>query len=195
MVTGAHVCVPSLTSLTNTKSWMVTLPTMITGLTNEHKGIGLGYMTHSTPARVPARRARCSDGVLRNVVFWTIAIHKLRFMQLVYNTSGCSSQGFSWSPSDRYLNRSKLASTRLCNNHITQASLLQALHRTVKDGSLPMPASVLWSAHLLPCRRSEWTLDLRASSYKKISKFLQVLQRCIYSSCNLLLAGFNCAVM
>ena len=32
--------------------------------------------------------------------------------------SGCSSQGFSWSPSNRYLNRSKLASTRLCNNHI-----------------------------------------------------------------------------
>ena len=38
------------------------------------------------------------------------------FMQLVYDTSGCSSQGFSWSPSNRYLNRSKLASTRLCNN-------------------------------------------------------------------------------
>ena len=34
-----------------------------------------------------------------------------------YDTSGCSSQGLSWSPSNRYLNRSKLASTRLCNNH------------------------------------------------------------------------------
>ena len=30
-------------------------------------------------------------------------------MQLVYDTSGCSSQGFSWSPSNRYLNRAKLA--------------------------------------------------------------------------------------
>ena len=39
-------------------------------------------------------------------------------MQLVYDTSGCSSQGLSWSRSNRYLNRSKLASTRLCNNHI-----------------------------------------------------------------------------
>ena len=31
-----------------------------------------------------------------------------------------SSQGFSWSPSNRYLNRTKLelAATRLCNNHI-----------------------------------------------------------------------------
>ena len=35
-----------------------------------------------------------------------------------YDTSGCNSQGFSWSPSNRFLNRSKLASTRLCNNHI-----------------------------------------------------------------------------
>ena len=35
-----------------------------------------------------------------------------------HGPSGCSSQGFSWSPSNRYLNRSKLASTRLCNNHI-----------------------------------------------------------------------------
>ena len=33
-----------------------------------------------------------------------------------YDTSGCSSQGFSWLPSNRYLNRSKLASTRLCSN-------------------------------------------------------------------------------
>ena len=48
--------------------------------------------------------------------------NKLRFMQLVYDTSGCSSQGLSWSPSNRYLNRSKLASTRLCNNHIFIAS-------------------------------------------------------------------------
>ena len=39
-------------------------------------------------------------------------------MLLVYDTSGCSSQGFSWSPSNRYLDRSKLASTRLCNSHI-----------------------------------------------------------------------------
>ena len=32
-------------------------------------------------------------------------------------TSGCSSQGSSWSRSNRHLNRSKLAPTRLCNNH------------------------------------------------------------------------------
>ena len=32
--------------------------------------------------------------------------------------SGCNFQGFSWSPSNGSLNRSKLASTRLCNNQI-----------------------------------------------------------------------------
>ena len=35
-----------------------------------------------------------------------------------------NSQGFSWSPSNTYLNRSKLASTRLCNNHIITMHLL-----------------------------------------------------------------------
>ena len=45
--------------------------------------------------------------------------NKLRFTERVYDTSGFSSQGFSWSPSNRYLNRSKLASTRLLNNHIS----------------------------------------------------------------------------
>ena len=39
-------------------------------------------------------------------------------LQHVHDTSGCSSQGFSWSPGNRYLNGSKLASTRLRNNHI-----------------------------------------------------------------------------
>ena len=37
-------------------------------------------------------------------------------MWLVYDTSGCSSQGISWLPTCRYLNRSTLASTRLCNS-------------------------------------------------------------------------------
>jgi len=45
-------------------------------------------------------------------------VNKMYDSELVYDTSRCSSQGFSWSPSNRYLNRSKLASTRLCNNHI-----------------------------------------------------------------------------
>ncbi|KAK6116717.1 hypothetical protein DH2020_049537 [Rehmannia glutinosa] len=51
--------------------------------------------------------------------------------------------------------------------------LLQALHTTVKDKDLPMPGSVLWSGHVLPCRPSGITLDIKKSSYKKLSKWLQ----------------------
>ncbi|KAL3641511.1 hypothetical protein CASFOL_016479 [Castilleja foliolosa] len=51
--------------------------------------------------------------------------------------------------------------------------LLQALHMTVKDKDLPMPGSVLWSGHVLPCRPSGVTLDIKKSSHKKLSKWLQ----------------------
>ncbi|XP_027360513.1 eukaryotic translation initiation factor 2D isoform X2 [Abrus precatorius] len=51
--------------------------------------------------------------------------------------------------------------------------LLQALHTTVKDKDLPMPGSTLWSNHVLPCRPSGITLDIKKSSYKKLSKWLQ----------------------
>ena len=44
--------------------------------------------------------------------------NNLKFNLLVYDTSGCNSQDISWLPSNRYLNRSKLTSTRLCSNHI-----------------------------------------------------------------------------
>ncbi|XP_057456977.1 uncharacterized protein LOC130747933 isoform X2 [Lotus japonicus] len=51
--------------------------------------------------------------------------------------------------------------------------LLQALHTTVKDKDLPLPGSTLWSNHVLPCRPSGMTLDIKKSSYKKLSKWLQ----------------------
>ncbi|KAK1324018.1 hypothetical protein QJS10_CPA02g00804 [Acorus calamus] len=51
--------------------------------------------------------------------------------------------------------------------------LLQALHTTVNDKDLPMPGSTLWSGHILPCRPSGVTLDIKKSSYKKLSKWLQ----------------------
>ncbi|CAJ1978197.1 unnamed protein product [Sphenostylis stenocarpa] len=51
--------------------------------------------------------------------------------------------------------------------------LLQALHTTVKDKDLPLPGSTLWSNHVLPCRPSGITLDIKKSSYKKLSKWLQ----------------------
>ncbi|KAL4302705.1 hypothetical protein GQ457_10G015770 [Hibiscus cannabinus] len=51
--------------------------------------------------------------------------------------------------------------------------LLQALHTTVKDKDLPIPGSTLWSNHVLPCRPSGITLDIKKSSHKKLSKWLQ----------------------
>ncbi|CAL0303466.1 unnamed protein product [Lupinus luteus] len=50
--------------------------------------------------------------------------------------------------------------------------LLQALHTTVKDKELPIPGSTLWSNHVLPCRPPGTTLDIKKSSYKKLSKWL-----------------------
>lgn len=51
--------------------------------------------------------------------------------------------------------------------------LLQALHTTVKEKELPMPGSTLWSNHILSCRPPGTTLDLKKSSHKKLSKWLQ----------------------
>lgn len=52
--------------------------------------------------------------------------------------------------------------------------LLQALHTTLKDKDLlPIPGSTLWSNHVLPCRPSGVTLDIKKSSYKKLAKWLQ----------------------
>ncbi|KAK1617564.1 hypothetical protein QYE76_023081 [Lolium multiflorum] len=51
--------------------------------------------------------------------------------------------------------------------------LLQAIHTNVKDKDLPMPGSTLWSSHILPCRPPGVTLDIKKSSHKKLSKWLQ----------------------
>ncbi|XP_020253031.1 eukaryotic translation initiation factor 2D [Asparagus officinalis] len=56
---------------------------------------------------------------------------------------------------------------------LLEKCLLQALHTTVKDKDLPMPGSTLWSNHVLPCRPSGITLDIKKSSHKKLSKWLQ----------------------
>ncbi|KAL1533954.1 eukaryotic translation initiation factor 2D-like [Salvia divinorum] len=56
--------------------------------------------------------------------------------------------------------------------------LLQALHTTIKDKDLPMLGSILWSSHVLPCRPSGVTLDIKKSSYKKLSKWLQSKSTC-----------------
>ncbi|GBG70581.1 hypothetical protein CBR_g6708 [Chara braunii] len=56
---------------------------------------------------------------------------------------------------------------------LLEKSFLQALHTSVKDRDLPIAAGNLWSAHILLCRPPGTHLDVKKSSYKKMSKFLQ----------------------
>lgn len=51
--------------------------------------------------------------------------------------------------------------------------LLQAFYTTLKDKDLPIAGSTLWASHVLPCRPPGTTLDIKKSSHKKLSKWLQ----------------------
>ncbi|KAM3303751.1 eukaryotic translation initiation factor 2D isoform X1 [Capsicum chacoense] len=51
--------------------------------------------------------------------------------------------------------------------------LLQALHTTIKEKDLPICGSTFWSSQVLPCRPLGITLDIKKSSHKKLSKWLQ----------------------
>ncbi|CAI5509517.1 unnamed protein product [Closterium sp. Naga37s-1] len=50
--------------------------------------------------------------------------------------------------------------------------LLQALSVSVKPSHVPLPASSLWSNHVLPCRSPGTTVDIKKSSHKKLSKWM-----------------------
>ncbi|KAG8071058.1 hypothetical protein GUJ93_ZPchr0006g41808 [Zizania palustris] len=56
---------------------------------------------------------------------------------------------------------------------LLEKCLLQALHTSVKDKDLPILGSTLWSNHILPYRPPGVTLDIKKSSHKKLSKWLQ----------------------
>ncbi|AQK71774.1 Ligatin [Zea mays] len=51
--------------------------------------------------------------------------------------------------------------------------LLQALYTSIKEKDLPMPGSTLWANHILPNRPPGVTIDIKKSSHKKLSKWLQ----------------------
>lgn len=51
--------------------------------------------------------------------------------------------------------------------------LLQAFYTTLKDKDLPIAGSTLWANHVLPCRPPGIVLDIKKSSHKKLSKWLQ----------------------
>ncbi|KAL4559634.1 hypothetical protein LXL04_031777 [Taraxacum kok-saghyz] len=51
--------------------------------------------------------------------------------------------------------------------------LLQAFYTSLKDKDLPIAGSTLWANHVLPCRPPGTVLDIKKSSHKKLSKWLQ----------------------
>ncbi|KAJ7541784.1 hypothetical protein O6H91_10G076500 [Diphasiastrum complanatum] len=59
-------------------------------------------------------------------------------------------------------------------DNLLDKCLLQALHTTLKDKDLPMSGSTLWSSHVIACRPPGSVLDIKKSSHKKLSKWLQV---------------------
>jgi translation initiation factor 2D len=66
-------------------------------------------------------------------------------------------------------------------DQLLEASLLQALLKSVKDADLPLSSTTLWSQHIKPCRPVKTELDVKKSSHKKMSKFLQVGIRTLQS--------------
>eukprot|EP00951_Prasinocladus_malaysianus_P017012 scaffold133491_cov43-Prasinocladus_malaysianus.AAC.1 len=53
------------------------------------------------------------------------------------------------------------------------SALQQALHVSVKDDMLPLPGSKLWNGHIVPNRMKGCQLDIKKSSFKKLSAFLK----------------------
>ncbi|XP_047321462.1 eukaryotic translation initiation factor 2D [Impatiens glandulifera] len=77
------------------------------------------------------------------------------------------------STTDELSNREHQSSSTEEMDLILDKCLLQALHKSIKEKDLPIPGSTFWSNHVLPCRPSDITLDIKKSSHKKLSKWLQ----------------------
>eukprot|EP00850_Spirogloea_muscicola_P001035 SM000004S14905 [mRNA] locus=s4:104226:107152:- [translate_table: standard] len=58
-------------------------------------------------------------------------------------------------------------------DQLLEDCLLRVLRTSVKDKDLPLASSTLWSSHILPARPSGVVLDIKKSSHKKLSKWLQ----------------------
>lgn len=58
-------------------------------------------------------------------------------------------------------------------DQLMELSLLQAIVKSLKEADLPLNSSALWTQHLTPSRPPGVLLDVKKSSHKKMSKFLQ----------------------
>eukprot|EP01138_Halocafeteria_seosinensis_P010235 gb/GECG01010452.1/.p1 GENE.gb/GECG01010452.1/~~gb/GECG01010452.1/.p1 ORF type:complete len:925 (+),score=163.27 gb/GECG01010452.1/:1-2775(+) len=56
-------------------------------------------------------------------------------------------------------------------------TLLQAVRLSIKESSLPMRASEVWAQHILPSRPVGTTIEIKKSSFKKVSNLLREAAR------------------
>ncbi|KAJ3365041.1 Eukaryotic translation initiation factor 2D, partial [Kappamyces sp. JEL0680] len=61
-------------------------------------------------------------------------------------------------------------------DEIMERCLLGCLNDTIADSMLPMTASVVYSAHMLHCKRGN-VVDVKLSTFKKMSKFLKCMDK------------------
>eukprot|EP01015_Nassula_variabilis_P014183 TRINITY_DN216_c0_g1_i9.p1 TRINITY_DN216_c0_g1~~TRINITY_DN216_c0_g1_i9.p1 ORF type:complete len:521 (-),score=199.64 TRINITY_DN216_c0_g1_i9:26-1588(-) len=66
--------------------------------------------------------------------------------------------------------------THLVDEYLKEA-FLTALKISVKDKELPIEASAFFKDHVLACRREGVSVDIKNSSYKKVGKFLQIMNK------------------
>lgn len=59
---------------------------------------------------------------------------------------------------------------------LLRKAFMQALRTSLEDAMLPIQGGKLWSDHMLPCRPPGSHLDLKKSSFKKLSKFLKSMK-------------------
>ncbi|KAJ3110777.1 Eukaryotic translation initiation factor 2D [Phlyctochytrium bullatum] len=65
------------------------------------------------------------------------------------------------------------------HDKLLEQSLITAIKTKLPDDakSYPISSSVLWESHILPSRPAGTTLDVKASSHKKLGKFLKVMEK------------------
>eukprot|EP01016_Furgasonia_blochmanni_P000252 TRINITY_DN1001_c0_g1_i1.p1 TRINITY_DN1001_c0_g1~~TRINITY_DN1001_c0_g1_i1.p1 ORF type:complete len:729 (-),score=327.94 TRINITY_DN1001_c0_g1_i1:179-2275(-) len=78
--------------------------------------------------------------------------------------------------SDEEEQKTNVIPTKIMDEYLMEA-FFTALKISVKDKDLPMDASVFQNDHLLLCKPENVILDMKNSSYKKLGKFLQVMDK------------------
>jgi hypothetical protein len=60
---------------------------------------------------------------------------------------------------------------------LIKESFLNSLKMTIQDGDLPLESGKIWSHHMLLCKPEGSSLDFKLSGYKKLGKFLTMMEK------------------